>query len=81
MSFSAIVWTFGFCFFLMGSVLPWKPWPAINWVLIGIGCTVFFAAFKLDRLIWRRYAEARAILRQASASRGIQIRQGPDPDC
>lgn len=65
-SLSSLVWAFGFCFLLMGLALPWRPMPAINAVLLLIAALVWLGAYRLDKLIWGRYQEARRTLRNSS---------------
>lgn len=63
MGISALVWAFGLCFVVLGLVLPWHPLPSINAIILIVGCAVFVAAYKLDRLIWRSVARARKALK------------------
>ena len=63
MSLSVLVWTFGFCFALFGALLPWTPLPWINWILLLIGMSIFYAAYRLDKVFWTKFRDARSILR------------------
>lgn len=62
MGISALVWTVGFCFALMGALLPWRPLAWINWGLLGAAVVIFYGAWRLDRMIWVEFRRARGML-------------------